>query len=222
MIALDCGLSCSLASAMEWYVDANNHGCTVDDLRTRLAGILVDHSVSGMQDRNRQPARRMRHGRIAPDQAAPCRPSRCSRQLDSLRTATQRDGRLPAAPAAFRETDPAARQLAAADMPANGAWWLVFADPTLDDLIERADRNNFTIRLAAARLAEARAIQKATAAAQWPTLGLELQRHPRGRTADQCRQQQWHVVCRRRQSVVRSRSVWPPCAGKQSRLAGHR
>jgi multidrug efflux system outer membrane protein len=59
-------------------------------------------------------------------------------------------------------------------MPANGAWWLVFADPQLDDLIRRVDRDNFTIRLAAARLAEARAIQKTTAAAQWPTLGLSF------------------------------------------------
>src|SRR3954465_2570665 len=73
--------------------------------------------------------------------------------------------RLPATPAAFRETDPAARRAAAAGVPANGAWWLVFADPSLDDLIRRADRNNFTVQLAAARLAEARAIQKATAAA---------------------------------------------------------
>jgi multidrug efflux system outer membrane protein len=78
----------------------------------------------------------------------------------------------PATPAAFRETDPTARQIAATDVPANGAWWLVFVDPALDDLIRRADRSNFTIQLTAARLAEARAIQRATAAAQWPILGL--------------------------------------------------
>jgi multidrug efflux system outer membrane protein len=83
-------------------------------------------------------------------------------------------GHLPATPAAFRETDPAARQIAAVGVPANGAWWLVFADPVLDDLIRHADRNNFTIWLTAARLAEARAIQKATAAAQWPTLGFSV------------------------------------------------
>jgi multidrug efflux system outer membrane protein len=78
---------------------------------------------------------------------------------------------IPAAPAAFRETDPAARRQAFADMPANGAWWLVFADPTLDDLIRRSEAGNFTVRLAAARLAQARAIQQATIAARWPTLG---------------------------------------------------
>jgi outer membrane protein, multidrug efflux system len=49
---------------------------------------------------------------------------------------------------------------------------MAFGDPTLDDLIGRAERNNFTIRQAASRLAEARANQKATVAAQWPTLGL--------------------------------------------------
>lgn len=75
-------------------------------------------------------------------------------------------------PAAFRETDPATRQRAATDMPANGAWWLVFSDPKLDELIQRADMNNFTVGLAEARLAEARAIQQATAAAQWPMLAL--------------------------------------------------
>jgi outer membrane protein, multidrug efflux system len=82
-------------------------------------------------------------------------------------------GRLPETPAAFREADPA-RQDAAIEMPANGAWWLVFSDPQLDDLIRRAEGNNFTIRLAVARLVEARAIQKATAAAQWPVVGLSF------------------------------------------------
>jgi multidrug efflux system outer membrane protein len=81
---------------------------------------------------------------------------------------------LPATPAAFRESDPVARQAAAADMPANGEWWLVFADPLLDGLVQRANRNNLTIRLTAARLAEARAIQKTIGAAQWPTLALSV------------------------------------------------
>lgn len=82
--------------------------------------------------------------------------------------------RLPAIPTAFREAPPAAPQGAVAGTPANGAWWLVFADPHLDDLVQRAGRNNFTIRLAAARLAEARALQKAAAAAQWPRIGLSF------------------------------------------------
>ena len=81
---------------------------------------------------------------------------------------------LPTAPAAFRETDPATRHRPAARMPDSGAWWLVFADPTLDDLIRRANQGSFTVGLAVARLNEARAIQRATIAAQWPLLGLSV------------------------------------------------
>ncbi len=81
---------------------------------------------------------------------------------------------LPVTPAAFREAGPTARDAASAGVPANGEWWLVFAAPTLNDLIRRANRNNYTIHLTAARLAEARAIQKATAAAQWPKLGISF------------------------------------------------
>jgi outer membrane protein TolC len=47
-----------------------------------------------------------------------------------------------------------------------------FSDPELDALIGRADRNNFTVGLAEARLAEARAVQQATVAAEWPTIAL--------------------------------------------------
>jgi outer membrane protein, multidrug efflux system len=80
--------------------------------------------------------------------------------------------RLPTTPVAFRETDPQTRQRVTAPAPANDAWWLVFSDPKLDELIRSADRNNFTVGLAEAQLAEARAIQQATVAAQWPTLSL--------------------------------------------------
>jgi outer membrane protein, multidrug efflux system len=81
-------------------------------------------------------------------------------------------GGLPVAPDAFRETDPGTHHRPAAAMPDSGAWWLVFADQSLDDLIQRANRGSFTIGQAAARLNEARAIQRATIAAQWPVLGL--------------------------------------------------
>jgi multidrug efflux system outer membrane protein len=107
------------------------------------------------------------HRRAAPLQALLCAAAvaACAHQP------TEPEG-LPATPAAFRETDPASRHRPAADMPENGAWWLVFADPPLDDLIRRAGRSNFTIGQAAARLAEARAIQQATVAAQWPIFNL--------------------------------------------------
>jgi hypothetical protein len=49
-------------------------------------------------------------------------------------------------------------------MPENDAWHLVSAGASLGDPIRRAEWNSFTIRPAAARLAEARAVQKARAA----------------------------------------------------------
>jgi outer membrane protein TolC len=78
---------------------------------------------------------------------------------------------LPAAPDAFRETDPGTRHRSAAKMPDNGAWWLVFTDPPLDNLVRLSSQGNFTIGQATARLNEARAIQRATIAAQWPVIG---------------------------------------------------
>jgi multidrug efflux system outer membrane protein len=111
--------------------------------------------------------RRFRHHRAAPQVAVTFAVA-----LTACAHQSNQPNHLPATPAAFRETDPATRQHSAAEAPANGAWWLVFFDPELDALIRRADRNNFTVGLADARLAEARAIQQATAAAQWPTLSL--------------------------------------------------
>ena len=60
---------------------------------------------------------------------------------------------LPSVPAAFKEGD--GRWTVAppaADQP-RGEWWKAFSDPVLDDLIARANRNNASIRTAAARLA---------------------------------------------------------------------
>ena len=65
--------------------------------------------------------------------------------------------RLPAAPAQFKEH---ARWTSAAPAEAQprGEWWKAFADPVLDDLVERAGRSNASVQVAAARLAQARAI----------------------------------------------------------------
>jgi outer membrane protein, multidrug efflux system len=111
--------------------------------------------------------RRFRHHRTAPQVAVTFAVA-----LTACTHQSNQPNHLPATPAAFRETDPSTRQHPAAETAANGAWWLVFSDPELDALIRRADRNNFTVGLAEARLAEARAIQQATAAARWPTLSL--------------------------------------------------
>ena len=79
---------------------------------------------------------------------------------------------LPATPVAFKE--PGARFTVAAPAAASprGEWWKAFGDAKLDDLIERADRNNNDIRIAAARLAQARAIARITDADRSPQLGV--------------------------------------------------
>jgi outer membrane protein, multidrug efflux system len=78
----------------------------------------------------------------------------------------------PAAPAAFKELDGRWAALAPAEAQARGEWWKAFADPQLDALIERADRGNTGIQLAAARLAQARALLRSADADRWPQVGV--------------------------------------------------
>jgi outer membrane protein, multidrug efflux system len=63
------------------------------------------------------------------------------------------------APAEFKErwtlTTPAEAQ-------PRGEWWKAFNDPVLDGLIARADQGNASVRVAAARLAQARALVRST------------------------------------------------------------
>ena len=63
---------------------------------------------------------------------------------------------LPATPAAFKEIGAIAS--APAQTQPRGAWWKAFPDPLLHELIARANTNNTSIQLAAARLAQARAL----------------------------------------------------------------
>jgi multidrug efflux system outer membrane protein len=75
---------------------------------------------------------------------------------------------LPEVPRAFKE----AVQVQATTSVVQGRWWAAFADSTLDALIDRADANNTSIQLAAARLAQARALVRGADAATTPQLGL--------------------------------------------------
>ncbi|HEX9142687.1 MAG TPA: TolC family protein, partial [Candidatus Binatia bacterium] len=50
-------------------------------------------------------------------------------------------------------------------------WWTAFNDPLLDSLVERAVRSNLDLRVAEARIREARANRAAVAAGEWPTIG---------------------------------------------------
>lgn len=51
-------------------------------------------------------------------------------------------------------------------------WWTSFNDPLLDSLVERAVRSNLDLRLAEARIREARASRGVIAADAWPTINI--------------------------------------------------
>jgi multidrug efflux system outer membrane protein len=76
--------------------------------------------------------------------------------------------RLPPTPLAYKEGSFAVA--APAEALPRGEWWKAFSDPVLDELIERADRANTGIRIAAARLAEARAFVRASDAPRMPQI----------------------------------------------------
>lgn len=77
----------------------------------------------------------------------------------------------PALPPAFKE---AGRWTAVAPAEAQprGAWWRAFGDPTLDELIEDAEAHNNSIQVAAARLAQARALLRSSEAERRPQIGV--------------------------------------------------
>jgi NodT family efflux transporter outer membrane factor (OMF) lipoprotein len=58
----------------------------------------------------------------------------------------------------------------AAAAPPVAKWWTTFHDPTLDSLVARAVRANPDLRLAQARVREARAQRGVVAADRWPTV----------------------------------------------------
>jgi NodT family efflux transporter outer membrane factor (OMF) lipoprotein len=69
------------------------------------------------------------------------------------------------APPAWNE----AQQSGVSARPAELArWWTSFNDPLLNSLVERAVRSNLDLRLAEARIREARAARAVTAAGEWP------------------------------------------------------
>lgn len=77
--------------------------------------------------------------------------------------------KLPPVPATFRE---GWAVVAPAEAQPRGTWWKAFSDPVLDRLIDQAERNNASIQVAAARLAQARALVRATDAARAPQIGI--------------------------------------------------
>lgn len=61
-----------------------------------------------------------------------------------------------------------------ADAVERGEWWRVFADATLDDLEQQALAANQDLKAAAARLGQARALEKTARAALFPQIGVGL------------------------------------------------
>ncbi len=70
-------------------------------------------------------------------------------------------------PAAFAGSTSGAPAIA----PASGAWWLVFQDPVLNDLVAKASAANGDIKIAAAHLDQAHALLKSARADYWPQVG---------------------------------------------------
>lgn len=84
----------------------------------------------------------------------------------------------PAPSAAFRHAEAAPAEgrwtaLSPATLPADGAWWRVFGDTTLDALVAQAAAANGDIAVAEARIAQARALVRATDAQRAPQLGAQ-------------------------------------------------
>ncbi|MES2581243.1 MAG: efflux transporter outer membrane subunit [Pseudomonadota bacterium] len=78
---------------------------------------------------------------------------------------------LPVAPTAFKES--AVTVVAPTAAPqTRGQWWTVFADPVLDGLITKANGNNTSIQVAAARLSQARALAGQVDANRLPQVGI--------------------------------------------------
>jgi multidrug efflux system outer membrane protein len=90
-------------------------------------------------------------------------------------TSTFTPAAAPAAPAAFKE-DGGARftNVGPAEAQPRGAWWAVFADPVLDDLVQRAAASNTDLQQAAARVVAARALLRDAQADLLPQVGAQV------------------------------------------------
>lgn len=84
-----------------------------------------------------------------------------------------------AVPAAYKEAPPADAAIGEqwklaqpSDAAARGEWWQVFGDATLNDLEQQALAANQSLKAAAARLGQARALEKTARAALFPQVGV--------------------------------------------------
>lgn len=70
-------------------------------------------------------------------------------------------------PAQWSTTQPATQSAVDVSL---GEWWRIFRDPVLDDLIAQSVQGSLDLRAATARLVEARALRRVTAADELPSL----------------------------------------------------
>jgi len=75
---------------------------------------------------------------------------------------------MPDVPAAFRAGEAGWVRVAPAEAQPRGAWWTIFDDPQLAELIEASSEANTSIQAAAARLAKARSLVGAAEADRKP------------------------------------------------------
>src|SRR5262249_56672379 len=72
-------------------------------------------------------------------------------------------------PAAWMEAQQNGGDVRSAEL---ARWWSAFNDPLLNSLVDRAVRSNLDLRLAEARIREARASRVVTASDAWPKLNV--------------------------------------------------
>ena len=74
-----------------------------------------------------------------------------------------------AVPASWQEAQQKGVEIRPVEMT---RWWTTFNDPLLNSLVERAVQSNFDLRIAEARVREARASRAVVAAGAWPTVNV--------------------------------------------------
>jgi NodT family efflux transporter outer membrane factor (OMF) lipoprotein len=85
-----------------------------------------------------------------------------------------------AVPASWQEAQQKGVEIRPVEMT---RWWTTFNDPLLNSLVERAVQSNFDLRIAEARIREARASRTVVAAGAWPTVDVSGS-YSRNRTSE--------------------------------------
>lgn len=77
-----------------------------------------------------------------------------------------------AVPPAYKPM-PGWKEATPADAIPRGAWWTMFADPQLDELAQRVELSNQTLRIAEARFRQAQAVSAQARAGWYPSVGAD-------------------------------------------------